>query len=159
MLWLTCLFCFRQVDLEEERLKKQNAALSLWRKIALYSVRVLMFLVSLGLIVATFFAIARATEFSQVNSVKPASWVLNVKSIGLSFLSNLCPIAKQFSGRDPGFGLWVSALHCHHRRELLGASAVWPNRFTRKISSQRYCDNSFIEVCTVSSFRCDNENR
>uniref|UniRef100_A0A3B5MWZ2 Transmembrane channel-like protein n=1 Tax=Xiphophorus couchianus TaxID=32473 RepID=A0A3B5MWZ2_9TELE len=55
-----------QVDLEEERLKKHAASLTLCNKVTLHSLRVLMFFVAVGLIVATFLAIARATTFSQV---------------------------------------------------------------------------------------------
>uniref|UniRef100_A0A3P9NPL7 Transmembrane channel-like protein n=1 Tax=Poecilia reticulata TaxID=8081 RepID=A0A3P9NPL7_POERE len=62
-----------QVDLEEERLKKHAASLTLCNKVTLYSLRVLMFFVAIGLIVATFFAIASATTFSQVVCVKLAS--------------------------------------------------------------------------------------
>ncbi|XP_054903456.1 transmembrane channel-like protein 7 [Poeciliopsis prolifica] len=57
-----------QVDLEEERLKKHAASLTLCNKVTLYSLRVLMFFVAVGLIVATCFAIACATDFSQSNS-------------------------------------------------------------------------------------------
>ncbi|XP_037532823.1 transmembrane channel-like protein 7 [Nematolebias whitei] len=60
-----------QVDLEEERIKKQAASLTPWKKVALYSLRVLMFFISFGLIVAAFFGIFVATEFSQSNSDKP----------------------------------------------------------------------------------------
>ncbi|XP_021173817.2 transmembrane channel-like protein 7 [Fundulus heteroclitus] len=57
-----------QVDLEEERLKKHAASLTLCSKVILYSSRVLMFLVAAGLIGAAIFAIKIATEFSQGNS-------------------------------------------------------------------------------------------
>ncbi|XP_014855166.1 PREDICTED: transmembrane channel-like protein 4 [Poecilia mexicana] len=57
-----------QVDLEEERLKKHAASLTLCNKVTLYSLRVLMFFVAIGLIVATFVAIAYATTFSQENN-------------------------------------------------------------------------------------------
>ncbi|XP_027868630.1 transmembrane channel-like protein 7 [Xiphophorus couchianus] len=60
-----------QVDLEEERLKKHAASLTLCNKVTLHSLRVLMFFVAVGLIVATFLAIARATTFSQENSHVP----------------------------------------------------------------------------------------
>ncbi|XP_013868146.1 transmembrane channel-like protein 4 [Austrofundulus limnaeus] len=59
-----------QVDLEEERIKKQAASLTPWRRVALYSLRVLMFLISIGLIVAAFYGIFVATEFSQKNNEK-----------------------------------------------------------------------------------------
>lgn len=57
-----------QVDLEEERLQKQAAALTLRQKILLYSLRVLMALVAFGFIGAAFYGIFRATEFSQERS-------------------------------------------------------------------------------------------
>ncbi|XP_014897828.1 transmembrane channel-like protein 7 [Poecilia latipinna] len=57
-----------QVDLEEERLKKHAASLTLCNKVTLYSLRVLMFFVAIGLIIATFVAIAYATTFSQENN-------------------------------------------------------------------------------------------
>ncbi|XP_043971867.1 transmembrane channel-like protein 7 isoform X1 [Gambusia affinis] len=57
-----------QVDLEEERLRKHAASLTLCNKVTLYSLRVLMFFVAVGLIVATCFAIAHATSFSQEQS-------------------------------------------------------------------------------------------
>uniref|UniRef100_A0A8C3AN74 Transmembrane channel-like protein n=2 Tax=Cyclopterus lumpus TaxID=8103 RepID=A0A8C3AN74_CYCLU len=54
-----------QVDLEEEIIKKKAAALTLCQKIVLYSLRVFMFFVSFGLIVAAFYGIFMATNFSQ----------------------------------------------------------------------------------------------
>ncbi|MEQ2251550.1 hypothetical protein ILYODFUR_012113 [Ilyodon furcidens] len=59
-----------QVDLEEERLQMHAASLSLCNKVTLYSLRVLMFLVAVGLLVATFFAIFKATIFSQEQNSK-----------------------------------------------------------------------------------------
>lgn len=56
-----------QVDLEEESIKKRAAALTLCQKIVLYSLRVSMTFVSFGLIVAAFYGIFVATDFSQVN--------------------------------------------------------------------------------------------
>ncbi|XP_036928882.1 transmembrane channel-like protein 7 [Acanthopagrus latus] len=57
-----------QVDLEEESLKKRAAALTTKQKVILYSLRVLMSLVSFGLIIGAFYAIFLATEFSQGKS-------------------------------------------------------------------------------------------
>ncbi|KAJ4930635.1 hypothetical protein JOQ06_024944 [Pogonophryne albipinna] len=57
-----------QVDLEEESIKKRAAALTLSQKIVLYSLRVSMCFVSFGLIIAAFYGIFAATEFSQVKS-------------------------------------------------------------------------------------------
>ncbi|XP_053182354.1 transmembrane channel-like protein 7 [Scomber japonicus] len=57
-----------QVDLEEERRKKQAATLTLVQKIVLHSLRVFMFLVSSGLIVAAFYGIFEATTYSQTRS-------------------------------------------------------------------------------------------
>ncbi|XP_077951006.1 voltage-gated chloride channel TMC4 [Gasterosteus aculeatus] len=57
-----------QVDLEEESRKKKTAALTLGQKLILYSLRVFMFLVSLGLIVAACYGIFMATNFSQTKS-------------------------------------------------------------------------------------------
>ncbi|XP_067457432.1 transmembrane channel-like protein 7 [Thunnus thynnus] len=57
-----------QVDLEEERIKKRAAALTLGRKIVLYSLRVFMALVAFGLIIAAFFGIFFATTYSQDQS-------------------------------------------------------------------------------------------
>lgn len=54
-----------QVDLEEEAIKRRAAALTLKQKVVLYSLRVAMFFVSLGLIIAAFFAIFEATNLSQ----------------------------------------------------------------------------------------------
>ncbi|TRY89325.1 hypothetical protein DNTS_023616 [Danionella cerebrum] len=54
-----------QVDLEEERLKKQAASLSLGQTVSLYAFRIFLNLVVLTLIGATFYGIAKATEFSQ----------------------------------------------------------------------------------------------
>lgn len=55
------------MDLEEERLKNQAAALTLKQKILLYSLRVFLLFLALGLIVAALVAIFLATQFSQVN--------------------------------------------------------------------------------------------
>ncbi|XP_028984157.1 transmembrane channel-like protein 7 [Betta splendens] len=57
-----------QVDLEEERIKKQAAALTSKEKVVLYSVRVLMGFLALGLIIAAFYCIFLATNFSQQKS-------------------------------------------------------------------------------------------
>ncbi|XP_034553259.1 transmembrane channel-like protein 4 [Notolabrus celidotus] len=57
-----------QVDLEEETRKKRTASLELKQKMVLYSVRVLLLLVSLGLTAAACYGIFRATEFSQAES-------------------------------------------------------------------------------------------
>ncbi|XP_076010862.1 transmembrane channel-like protein 7 isoform X2 [Genypterus blacodes] len=62
-----------QVDLEEERIKKKTAALTLSQKVLLYSLRVLMALVALGLIIAAFFGIFEATVFSQSRSGEEGS--------------------------------------------------------------------------------------
>ncbi|XP_068180870.1 transmembrane channel-like protein 7 isoform X2 [Antennarius striatus] len=54
-----------QVDLEEESLKKRAATLTLVQKVILYSLRVLLFFLALGLIIAAFYGIFIATNFSQ----------------------------------------------------------------------------------------------
>ncbi|KAF4103044.1 transmembrane channel-like protein 7 [Onychostoma macrolepis] len=59
-----------QVDLEEERLKKKAASLTLGQTVSLYALRVFLNLVVLILIGATFYCIARATQFSQSNVEK-----------------------------------------------------------------------------------------
>lgn len=55
------------MDLEEERLKKQAASLTLKQKIFLYSLRAILFFLALGLIAAALTGIFMATQFSQVN--------------------------------------------------------------------------------------------
>ncbi|XP_070691319.1 transmembrane channel-like protein 7 [Pempheris klunzingeri] len=57
-----------QVDLEEESIKKRAAALTLCKKIVLYSLRVFMGFVSFGLIIAAFYGIFVATVYSQEKS-------------------------------------------------------------------------------------------
>ncbi|XP_062255817.1 transmembrane channel-like protein 7 [Platichthys flesus] len=54
-----------QVDLEEERLKKRAAALTLGRKVLLYSLRTFLHLVAFGLIIGAFYGIFLAADFSQ----------------------------------------------------------------------------------------------
>ncbi|CAL8290423.1 unnamed protein product [Merluccius merluccius] len=54
-----------QVDLEEERIKNKAATLTLGQKIFLYSLRIFLSLVAFGLIIAAFFSIFAATNFSQ----------------------------------------------------------------------------------------------
>lgn len=54
------------MDLEEERLKKKAAALTLGQKILLYSLRVVMCFLAFGFIIGAFYGIFRATVFSQV---------------------------------------------------------------------------------------------
>ncbi|XP_008284064.1 transmembrane channel-like protein 4 [Stegastes partitus] len=56
------------VDLEEERIKQQAAALTLSQRALLYSLRVCMWFVALGLIAAAFYGIFVATNFSQERS-------------------------------------------------------------------------------------------
>ncbi|XP_036394554.1 transmembrane channel-like protein 7 [Megalops cyprinoides] len=57
-----------QVDLEEECLKLQAASLTLAQTIGLYSLRVLLNVIVLGLIGGAFYCIFLATEFSQSQS-------------------------------------------------------------------------------------------
>ncbi|XP_019948527.1 transmembrane channel-like protein 7 [Paralichthys olivaceus] len=57
-----------QVDLEEERIKKRAAALTLGQKVLLYSLRIFLHLVAFGLIIGAFYAIFGATNFSQQKS-------------------------------------------------------------------------------------------
>ncbi|KAF7657228.1 hypothetical protein LDENG_00030420 [Lucifuga dentata] len=57
-----------QVDLEEERIKKKAASLTLSQKIVLYSLRVLMAFLAFGLIIAALYCIFQATIFSQSRS-------------------------------------------------------------------------------------------
>ncbi|XP_031155301.1 transmembrane channel-like protein 7 [Sander lucioperca] len=57
-----------QVDLEEESIKKRAAALTLCQKIVLYALRVSMCFGSFGLIIAAFYGIFVATDFSQKRS-------------------------------------------------------------------------------------------
>ncbi|XP_034030587.1 transmembrane channel-like protein 7 [Thalassophryne amazonica] len=59
-----------QVDLEEERIKKKAASLTLGQKIASYSLRSFMAVLCLGFIGGSFYAISLATTFSQNNSDK-----------------------------------------------------------------------------------------
>lgn len=59
-----------QVDLEEERIKKKAASLTQVQKVCLYSMRLVLFLLALGFIVAAVAAIVFATNFSQTNSDK-----------------------------------------------------------------------------------------
>ncbi|KAK2902870.1 hypothetical protein QQF64_010266 [Cirrhinus molitorella] len=54
-----------KVDLEEEKIKKKAASLTLGQTVSLYSLRVFLHLVVLVLIGATFYGIAQATQFSQ----------------------------------------------------------------------------------------------
>lgn len=66
--WLHVSHCvfLPQVDLEEERLKKKAASLTLGQTVSLYVLRVFLNIVVLILIGATFYGIAEATQFSQV---------------------------------------------------------------------------------------------
>lgn len=57
------------MDLEEEMLKKQAAALTLKQKIFLYTLRIFLLFLALGLIVAALVGVFLATQFSQVNDV------------------------------------------------------------------------------------------
>ncbi|XP_026173095.1 transmembrane channel-like protein 7 isoform X2 [Mastacembelus armatus] len=57
-----------QVDLEEERIQKRAAALTSSQKIILYSIRFLMCFIAFGLIIASFYGIFVATNFSQEKS-------------------------------------------------------------------------------------------
>ena len=71
-----CTLCPPQVDLEEERLKKRAAALTLCQKVLLYSLRIFLHLVAFGLIVGAFYCIFLASNFSQVNHVRAKRWCL-----------------------------------------------------------------------------------
>lgn len=67
--YLASLPSLHQVDLEEESIKKRAASLTLCQKIVLYSLRVFMCFVAFGLIIAAFYGIFLATNFSQVKYV------------------------------------------------------------------------------------------
>lgn len=148
---------FSQVDLEEESIKKRAAALTLSQKIVLYSLRVSMCFVSFGLIIAAFYGIFAATEFSQVNKVKHKNnsvHCLQSESLWWPFWSpSHCQTGKEWSGRDPGFVFWVSAFHRHHRRKLCGAAAVWPDRPDRAILPQHHRHCGTVTVRTGFSVR------
>lgn len=60
------------MDLEEERLQKQAADLTLKQKMLLYSLRVCLFCLASALIAAALAGIFFATQFSGVNEVKAA---------------------------------------------------------------------------------------
>ena len=135
----TSCFSSCQVDLEEERLKKQAAALAMKQKIFLYTLRVILLFLALGLIVAALVGIFLATQFSQVN-------VLNVERrcslyfghrVRISFLFFLCLsvalslylslsllTGNEWAGGNPGLDHPVSSIHCHHRWKLCGSAAV-----------------------------------
>ncbi|XP_028325566.1 transmembrane channel-like protein 7 [Gouania willdenowi] len=57
-----------QVDLEEEALSRRAASLTACQKIVHYTLRVVTFLIALGLNAAAFYGIFEATNFSQQNS-------------------------------------------------------------------------------------------
>ncbi|XP_020502408.2 transmembrane channel-like protein 7 [Labrus bergylta] len=65
-----------QVDLEEEFMKKKTASLTLSKRIVLYSLRVMMGFVSLGLIGAAFYLIFWVTDFSQKQAKSGQSGIL-----------------------------------------------------------------------------------
>lgn len=67
---LISLLSLGQVDLEEESRKRHEADLSTSKKVILYSLRVLMTVLSLGFIGGAFYGIYVTTQFSQVNDVK-----------------------------------------------------------------------------------------
>ncbi|KAK2855401.1 hypothetical protein Q7C36_007270 [Tachysurus vachellii] len=54
-----------QVDLEEERIKRKAESLTLSQAFLLYSLRIFLHLIILAMIVAAFFAISYATQYSQ----------------------------------------------------------------------------------------------
>lgn len=99
-------FSFCQVDLEEERLKKRAAALTLKQKTILYSLRVAMWCLAFLFIIGAFFSIFRATVFSQVNEAKVKNimqlWSLVWKS-WVTFFPPLLQTGKEWAGRDLGF--------------------------------------------------------
>lgn len=112
-----------QVDLEEERLKNQAAALTLKQKVFLYSLRVLLLFLALGLIAAALFGIFQATQFSQVNrgNAEPRCDVV----ISPPFLISLSLCSEnERAGGNRGFAHPVPSIHRHHRWKLCGAAAV-----------------------------------
>uniref|UniRef100_A0A8C2D8X2 Transmembrane channel-like protein n=1 Tax=Cyprinus carpio TaxID=7962 RepID=A0A8C2D8X2_CYPCA len=79
-----------QVDLEEERLKKKSASLTLGQTVSLYTLRVFLNLVVLILIGATFYGIAKATQFSQ--SMNPTGFM----GLLLQYLPSMVITASNF---------------------------------------------------------------
>lgn len=105
------------MDLEEERLKKQAAALTLKQKISLYSLRVFLLLLALGLIVAALVGIFLATQFSQVdvlNVEQRCSIHFGFKSQSddsfFFFLISLSLCSKEMSGQEGILGLVIQYL-------------------------------------------------
>lgn len=104
------------MDLEEERLKNQAAALTLKQKILLYSLRVFLLFLALGLIVAALVAIFLATQFSQVNVLNAerrcsARFGFTSQSDDFFFLFNpRPPRSQEMSGLEGILGLIIQYL-------------------------------------------------
>ncbi|KAK7147161.1 hypothetical protein R3I94_009873 [Phoxinus phoxinus] len=79
-----------QVDLEEERLKKKSASLTLSQTVSLYALRVFLNMVVLILIGATFYGIAKATQFSQLMKTT------GFKGLVLQYLPSMVITASNF---------------------------------------------------------------
>ncbi|XP_048009325.1 transmembrane channel-like protein 7 [Megalobrama amblycephala] len=79
-----------QVDLEEERLKKKAASLTLGQTVSRYALRVVLNIVVSILIGATFYGIAQATQFSQ------SEQTTGFKGLLLQYLPSMVITASNF---------------------------------------------------------------
>ncbi|XP_050987921.1 LOW QUALITY PROTEIN: transmembrane channel-like protein 7 [Labeo rohita] len=79
-----------KVDLEEERINKKAASLTLGQTVSLYALRVFLSLVVLVLIGATFYGIAQATQFSQSREISGFEGLL------LQYLPSMVITASNF---------------------------------------------------------------
>lgn len=91
-------------------LKKQAAALTLKQKIFLYTLRIFLLFLALGLIVAALVGVFLATQFSQVNDVNAERRCSHRVMISFFFFKSPSLCSQEMSGQEGILGLIIQYL-------------------------------------------------
>uniref|UniRef100_A0A803XT16 Transmembrane channel like 7 n=1 Tax=Meleagris gallopavo TaxID=9103 RepID=A0A803XT16_MELGA len=112
-----------QTDLEEERLKQKIADRTMKEKLRIFSLRIFINIVVIGILLGCFYCISRATVFSQENSggVNSVGFQANLlvqylPSIVITAVNVIAPlifsILIRFEDYSPAFEIRLSLLRC-----------------------------------------------
>ncbi|XP_006876032.1 PREDICTED: transmembrane channel-like protein 7 [Chrysochloris asiatica] len=143
-----------RADLEEERIRQKIAERTSEETIRIYSLRLLLNCIVLAVLAACFYAIYRATIFSQEHMKKEIDkmvfgenlLILYLPSIVITLANFITPMifAKiiHYEDYSPGFEIRLTILRCVFMR--LATICVLVLTLGSKITS---CDNSTCELC------------
>nr|XP_031543147.1 transmembrane channel-like protein 7 [Vicugna pacos] len=155
LLWIVKRFFFgSQADLEEERIRQKIAERTSEETIRIYSLRLVLNCIVLAVLAACFYAIYRATIFSQEHMKKEIDkmvfgenlLILYLPSIVITLANFITPMifAKiiHYEDYSPGFEIRLTILRCVFMR--LATICVLVFTLGSKITS---CDNYSCELC------------